>query len=144
MARAELLSLLRAAKQEPNDDAPRLVLADWLEEHGGPEDLARAEFIRAQLELARDEKAEALRRRSQSRANALLREHRTAWLGPLTAVIGKRKRPEFQRGLLHLWAEPRHVVADAGARLTDTEAIDWVERLLVSGVGQETVADLVA
>ena len=44
-----LLSLLGGARAEPHDDAPRLVLADWLDEHGEPE---RAEFIRCQLMLA--------------------------------------------------------------------------------------------
>src|SRR5262245_36776173 len=35
---------------DPDDDVPRLIYADWLEEHGDP---LRAEFIRAQCELAR-------------------------------------------------------------------------------------------
>ena len=42
-------ALFRAILDEPEDDAPRLVYADWLEEHG---DGARAEFIRVQCELA--------------------------------------------------------------------------------------------
>jgi uncharacterized protein (TIGR02996 family) len=43
-------ALLRAVCHSPADDAPRLVYADWLDEHGRPE---RAEFIRVQCELAR-------------------------------------------------------------------------------------------
>ena len=35
----------------PDDDAPRLIYADWLEEQGGAADLARAELIRVQCEL---------------------------------------------------------------------------------------------
>jgi uncharacterized protein (TIGR02996 family) len=35
--------------EHPEDDAPRLIYADWLEEHG---DSDRAEFIRVQCELA--------------------------------------------------------------------------------------------
>jgi uncharacterized protein (TIGR02996 family) len=46
---AALLAAIRAA---PDDDAPRLVYADWLDEHGHPE---RAEFIRLQVQLARYE-----------------------------------------------------------------------------------------
>lgn len=42
--------LLRTVLENPFDDAPRLVMADWLEENGEPE---RAEFIRVQYELAR-------------------------------------------------------------------------------------------
>ena len=33
----------------PDDDAPRLIYADWLEENGQPE---RGEFIRLQIKLA--------------------------------------------------------------------------------------------
>jgi len=41
---------LRAILEAPDDDGPRLVYADWLEERG---EEARAEFIRVQVELAR-------------------------------------------------------------------------------------------
>ena len=43
---SEFLALIRACKAEPEDDAPRLVLADWLEDHG---DAERAAFIRRQV-----------------------------------------------------------------------------------------------
>jgi uncharacterized protein (TIGR02996 family) len=43
-------ALLRAICENPDDDAPRLIYADWLDEHGRTED---AEFIRVQIELAR-------------------------------------------------------------------------------------------
>jgi uncharacterized protein (TIGR02996 family) len=41
--------LLRAILAEPDEDTPRLMYADWLEEKGGS---ARAEFVRVQCELA--------------------------------------------------------------------------------------------
>jgi len=56
-------ALLDAIRAAPDDDAPRLVYADWLDEHGQPE---RAEFIRVQCELARQE-SPALRRREAER-----------------------------------------------------------------------------
>lgn len=40
-------TLMASIIANPADDAPRLVFADWLEEHGQPE---RAEFIRLQIE----------------------------------------------------------------------------------------------
>jgi uncharacterized protein (TIGR02996 family) len=43
-------AFLQAICEDPDDDTPRLVYADWLDEHGQPE---RAEFIRVQVELAR-------------------------------------------------------------------------------------------
>src|SRR5262245_29245585 len=87
--RPELLSLLRAAKEQAEDDLPRLVLADWLEEHGHPADVARAEFVRAQVELARLPTHDRRRQQLLSRTQALAREHREAWLGPLAPVVGE-------------------------------------------------------
>ena len=39
--------------EHPDDDTPRLVYADWLEENGDTDDALRAEFIRVQVKLAR-------------------------------------------------------------------------------------------
>lgn len=41
--------LLSAVLRDPNDDLPRLIMADWLDENSFS---ARAEFIRVQIELA--------------------------------------------------------------------------------------------
>ena len=84
MSDAALLAAIRAA---PADDAPRLVYADWLDEHGRPE---RAAFIRVQCELARTGDP-ALRRREAE----LLAAHHDALAGPLLAP-GFRFR--FARG----------------------------------------------
>lgn len=45
-ASSEERTLLAAVAAAPGDDVPRLVYADWLDEHGRPE---RAEFIRLQI-----------------------------------------------------------------------------------------------
>ena len=47
--RPELLALLDAIKDHPDDDTPRLVLADWLDEQDDPLDAERAAFIRASV-----------------------------------------------------------------------------------------------
>jgi uncharacterized protein (TIGR02996 family) len=46
----ELIPFLRTIAANPDDDAPRLVFSDWLDEHEHHE---YAEFIRLQIELAR-------------------------------------------------------------------------------------------
>src|SRR5579872_576175 len=46
----ELIPFLRTIAENPDDDAPRLVLSDWLEEREHHE---LAKFIRLQIELAR-------------------------------------------------------------------------------------------
>jgi uncharacterized protein (TIGR02996 family) len=62
-------ALLAAIREAPDDDAPRLVYADWLEEHGDEQHLAHAELIRVQVELARlpidDDRRAELRERER-------------------------------------------------------------------------------
>ncbi len=75
-------ALFRAICEHPDEDTPRLAYADWLDEHDQPE---RAEFIRAQVELARlppedDDAAMAARRAVLlRRTRALLRQHGKQW-----------------------------------------------------------------
>src|SRR5262249_14426998 len=49
MSPPEYAGLMRAILQQPDDDNLRLILADWLEEHGDPD---RAEYIRLQVRRA--------------------------------------------------------------------------------------------
>ncbi len=51
----EWSALLKAVVDSPADDLPRLVAADWLDERDDPE---RAEFIRLQCAVAREETPE--------------------------------------------------------------------------------------
>jgi uncharacterized protein (TIGR02996 family) len=71
--------LLDAVLADPGDDAPRLVYADWLDEHDQPE---RAEFIRLQIELARQprpKRQEQLRFREKE----LLDLYKERWAEPV-------------------------------------------------------------
>ncbi|QJW96802.1 TIGR02996 domain-containing protein [Frigoriglobus tundricola] len=94
-------ALLRTIYAEPDDDAPRLVYADWLDENGQPE---RAEFLRVQIELAnRDDYTSDEYRKLDERAGLLLEEYRVKWTAPFTA-FGDAIRDErvwvgFLRGL---------------------------------------------
>ena len=47
------VAFLRAICENPDDDTPRLVFADWLTEQGGPVNVIWAAGIRAQIWLAR-------------------------------------------------------------------------------------------
>jgi len=94
--RAAFLAAIAAA---PDDDLPRLVFADWLDERG---DAARAEFVRLQCAAARGELAD------HDRIAALEAEHGTAWLGPLARVAFQ---VEFRRGVVE------HAVLSARAFL---------------------------
>jgi uncharacterized protein (TIGR02996 family) len=78
----------------PADDAPRLIYADWLDEHGQPE---RAEFIRAQCEAARLDRTDPRRTALVARAWRLRQEHQARWLGPLRRALVEW---HFRRGFL--------------------------------------------
>ncbi len=71
--------------EHPEDDTPRLVFADWLEDHG---DEARAEFIRVQCQLANlDEYAEE-RGELVKRERELLKENETRGWGRIGSGTG--------------------------------------------------------
>jgi hypothetical protein len=69
----------------------RLVLADSLLEHGDP----RGQFIGLQMRVARDEATPE----QHALANALLKKHRSVWLGPLRPWVDATS-VEFSRGYL--------------------------------------------
>jgi uncharacterized protein (TIGR02996 family) len=81
----------------PADDAPRLVYADWLEEHGDEKGLARAELIRVQCELAKLPEGEPRREKLAKRERALLKKYGKRWAGPLGKVTEKWA---FRRGFV--------------------------------------------
>ncbi len=73
-------AFLRDVIEAPDDDGPRLIYADWLEDEGRTE---RAELIRAQCELARIAAEGPRRTELEATARALLAEHGREWAGPL-------------------------------------------------------------
>jgi len=78
----------------PADDAPRLVYADWLDEHGEP---AQAAFIRAQIELVRTDPNTDDYDRIAERQYVLW-DQLLAELGPVAAGAGLLMS-DFRRGL---------------------------------------------
>src|SRR5262245_59425637 len=97
-------TFLPAILANPDDDAPRLVCADWLEEHGDP---ARAEFIRVQCQLATMPSYDPRWSLLSSREKTLLEAHAGKWLGPLAHIEDRAanidERWTFQRGFVE-WA----------------------------------------
>ncbi len=90
-------AFLSAIIDAPEDDTPRLVYADWLDENGEPE---RAEFIRTQCRTAR-QAVPAIA--DELRADDLLDAHGHAWRAGLPTLDGIRWK-EFERGF-PTWAE---------------------------------------
>src|SRR3954451_13941548 len=94
MIAPELHSLLQGCKDAPDDGAPRLVLADWLEEHG---DADRAEFVRLSVRLAADEIPLGDEAVSLARLHELYAPNADRWLGGLRDWPG---RVVFKRGMI--------------------------------------------
>jgi uncharacterized protein (TIGR02996 family) len=69
--------------EHPDDDTPRLIYADWLEEHG---DAARANFIRAQCHLAQFCRDNNEPFESGLAADRLPSDHRERFLAPFLAL----------------------------------------------------------
>src|SRR5262245_7873144 len=89
-------AILQEITAHPEEDAPRLVYADWLDDHGQS---ARAEFIRLQIRLARMSEEDPERPDLLDREEELLRRHPVAWRADLPAWA-RREWPTFRRGFV--------------------------------------------
>src|SRR5262249_55576702 len=114
--------LLQDIKANPDEDGPRLILADYLEEQGEP----RGEFIHLQCQLASLEEDDPDRETLASRAWEIARAHRDEWLGPLQYL---HPRCRFTRGLVALEADCPTVVGPTLSAAAQQEPFNWVEKL---------------
>src|SRR4029078_6739128 len=83
----------RRAPGGPDDDAPRLVYADWLEERGDP----RGTFVRVQCALARLPADHPRRRELEQVEDSLFQSHGAAWAH---GVAGRVSGFKFHRGFV--------------------------------------------
>jgi len=115
---AELTGLL-AHCAATHDDTPRLVLADWLEEHGD----FRAGFVRAAVEFERTPPYDFKRFQLGYRLRALLESPAfKEWL-PASDVFGWG----WRRGLLKAVAGSPTLQAKDTSDIADWLASDWIE-----------------
>src|SRR5436309_3641087 len=87
-------AFLDLIRLHPDDDGPRLVYADWLDDHGDPE---RAEFVRAQCALEAMPPEDAGRPGLQRRAQELLGRHGKGWASVLPGGV---EDWTFRRGFI--------------------------------------------
>jgi uncharacterized protein (TIGR02996 family) len=97
-------SLERAVVESPDDDAVRLVYADWLDDNGDPDS---AEFIRLQIRLAGMSANDPGRAEARRCEQELLAAHADEWLRPFRKWLHEppglelaRPRWQFRRGFL--------------------------------------------
>jgi uncharacterized protein (TIGR02996 family) len=128
-------SFLAAIRANPDDDLPRLIFADYLDERGDP----RGELIRTQVELARgnpdDRQQDALR----ARERALLAEHEEEWYGSL---VDQLYRGWFHRGFLEVSLNIRDFLDDAD--ILEMPSVIGIHLTPPSYMDSELVRELVA
>ena len=93
---------LRAICEDPDDDAHRLIYADWLDDHG---DADRAEFIRLQCALALlDDEDEAM----TTREAELWQQHGETWRAELPVLPKVNWGNTFRRGFVDAVSIPNY------------------------------------
>jgi len=97
-------SFVQALREDLEDDATRLIFADWLEEHGD----WRAALLRLEVRLRQWIPDLAERRALQKQRRELLRAHLLDWLGPLSRWC---RRWAVNAGLVNLVLSARHFVS---------------------------------
>ncbi|MBX9628078.1 MAG: TIGR02996 domain-containing protein [Gemmataceae bacterium] len=122
---ADIRAFLRAIAAAPADDTPRLVFADWLDEHDRPE---RAEFIRVEVELAKTPPGSPGRATLFARRDALFRAHAAEWFA---WFVGRGATWATERGFItELETPPDAFLTHAG----DWFATQPITRLALTDV----------
>lgn len=121
------LALLAAILANPDEDTPRLVFADYLDENGSGSSAARAEFIRLQIDITRHPERHPYSppyRAKVTRFVRLFGAHAPEWL----AVVGvPQPRAIFRRGFVEeVRATPDEILAIGDAALS-REMLSLVE-----------------
>jgi uncharacterized protein (TIGR02996 family) len=132
----ELRALLDDARTRPEDDGPRLVLADWLEDHG---DADRAELIRLELRLERLPSYDPEVHAVDARHGELLKAHVGEWLEDRASSPLARS---FKRGLIRVSAILRPPERAALREAARAPGWAWVEGLDLWRVNEGGFASL--
>lgn len=115
----ERRAFIEAIREDPEDDFPRLVFADWLDEQGDP----LGEFIRVQCELAVLSEADDPGRHAtlKSREDELLKAHKQDWAGEIDEAVkaGIVDGYRFERGLVEQLSMEADAFIEHGECLVD-------------------------
>ena len=127
----EYEALLAAILATPDDDLPRLVFADWLEENGDPD---RAEFIRVHIARWRTKEENRYPRPMKARIAQLLAEHESIWRSELPYLPGVTWG-RYWRGFISeaKFSSPEAFVKHAAAAFSATP----IQMVQLSGLGLE-------
>ena len=127
--------LWQAVLAAPDDDAPRLAFADWLEDHGDP---TRAEFIRVQIALSREPEYTPRYRELERKQDAFLKAHKKEWIA---SVRGVTSIALLRRGFVDQVTMDVKLFAQRSAKLFEAEpvrAVKFVTSFWVDEAGRRS------
>lgn len=113
----------------PDDDVPRLIFADFLEEEGDP----RGTFIRLQCELNKLDPLDARYLDLSLQCDELLNEHRDQWAAELKQDV---RKIEFARGFIDKITIRARAFAKQADELFCSTPVNWLRFNYVKGAGE--------
>jgi len=126
MPSAEERAFFERIRDEPAEDGPRLIYADWLEENGQPD---RAEFVRLLVALDRLPDDDPRRTELRERERALREANEVRWSADLAPLVTGW---EFRRGVIDSVSVDTNQFLAAGAAIFDVAP---VRKVRFFGVG---------
>ena len=136
-------NFLTDIREHPDDTTPRLIFADWLEEHGNDVERARAQFIRVQCELTRLAMDDPRRPRLEAQERALWQQYERRWL---QADLPRCKandrfltslKAAYGRGFLERISGPLWTVRDHIATLLRTPVPPQTLQIQENGIDEQ-------
>lgn len=135
----EMRSFFRAIKENPDDDTPRLIFADWLQERGDAAMSARGEFLRLNVlrhRLSPDDPNYGILKR---REGELFTEYRWSWLGPL---VDAARKWTFERGMIQIEGHANNLNSPEMRAWAQSRAALWVDAVTFSELISAEILDL--
>ena len=129
---ADEAAFLARVCEQPDDDGPRLIYADFLDEFGDP----RGAFIRVQCALAKLEPGDARRITLEEDEKGYLAQYREAW-NPLRGLAGW---VEWRRGFVEVVNIEARLFLMRGAELFHLAPVRHVRLLDVAGLLKPVLA----
>lgn len=127
--------LLAAVFAHTEEDTPRLMYADWLDEQGGESNTARAEYIRLEIAYAQNfpgTRWSARRAAAQKPPAALFGKYGREWhpelFGRKNILRGAKGYPHMRRGFPHqiyAQAEPLLAVMERAVQLAPITSVEF-------------------
>ena len=141
--RPEVGGFHEAIRDDPDNDAPRLIFADWLDEFGDEADQAHAKYLRLSCELSAvsvyDSHWEARAKERQELFDA----SRVLWFDPLQSLNTRSLSIHTGfRGLFRLSVDARTILSKTARSVVESEIPLWFDDLQIQSAAVNFLQEL--